>query len=144
MLKYILPLIICVNFAFYGTVVAHTKDIVTKETVLNEKFVYLNDIIELKCKFYSLKNSSNLFESNNSIANTSLENNFHLGIFKKDNVLIQLNKSVLKLLILNAHDAGNYECGSYRIDKYGQMNYVILNSWNIKILGKLNYYLELN
>jgi len=114
---------------------AKTGDRSAKRIKTPRKFVFLNDLIELKCNFYYFQNSSNTNTTNSSIANPSLETYFRLGIFKKENELIQLNKSVYHLLIKSTDDGGNYECGSYRIDKHGQMNYMVLDSWNIEVLG---------
>jgi len=118
---------------------AKTGDRLAKRIKTSKKFVYLNDLIELKCNFYYFQNSSNTSTTNNSIAKPSLGTYFRLGIFKKENELIQLNKSVYHLLIKSPDDGGNYECGSYRIDKHGQMTYMVLDSWDIEVQGKNIY-----
>lgn len=99
--------------------------------------LYPNDIFELKCEFPImdlLDNTSNKTMQNGSI-NDKLENGFKLGIFKKDNILIQLHRSVLKLKIANMSDQGIYECGFYDVNRFGNMSYIFQKSWLVRVLG---------
>ena len=62
-------------------------------------------------------------------------NGFDIFIFKKDNVLINLFRSKLKVIVSNQTDQGVYECGYYRFDKYGSLNYEAQNAWTVNITG---------
>ena len=93
---------------------------------ITRKEVKLNDIINLEC-------SQNVKVINN-MTNSTL-NGFDIFIFKKDSNLVSLFKNNMKIKIENLTDAGLYECGFYRFDKHGSLDYIYLKSWLIRIIG---------
>jgi len=92
-----------------------------------KKDVNINDIINLECKGQNTQVISNMTNSTLS--------RFDIFIFKKDSNLISLFKNSMKIKIENLTDAGLYECGIYRFDKHGELDYIYLSSWLIKITG---------
>lgn len=99
--------------------------------------LYPNDFLELKCEFpimNMLDNTSNKTAQNGSI-HDNREIGFKLGIFKKDNILIQLHKSVFKFKVANVSDQGIYECGFYDVNRFGNMSYNFQKSWFVRVLG---------
>ena len=103
------------------------------------KTMKLNDVIEMDCGTLTATTITATTKSN-QIANLTLLNEtlngFDIFIFKKDNVLINLFRVKLRLKLTNLTDQGVYECGYYRFDKYGSLNYVAQKSWLINITGK--------
>lgn len=101
---------------------------------------FLNDKIRLDCSIEynktSLNQTAHNIEINNSSNNNHKALNVNFLLFKKDNILIQLNKNHLNLIITNKSDQGVYECGSYYLNKYGHFNYYLNSKWYIQVLGK--------
>ncbi len=107
------------------------------------KTMKLNDVIEMDCGGSLTATSTSpttLTTKQNQIENLTLLNEtlngFDIFIFKKDNVLINLFRVKLRIKLTNLTDQGVYECGFYRFDKYGSLNYVAQKSWLIKITSK--------
>ena len=99
------------------------------------KQVLLNDLIELECQ---LNEGSNESLSMNMTGNKS--DSFAIFVFKKEDILIQLNKPIIQLKMQNLTDQGIYECGYYKFDKFGRMSYILKTTWNIQVLSKLHLF----
>ena len=94
------------------------------------KQVFLNDLIELECRLNE--------ESNESLPMNMTGNktdSFAIFVFKKEDILIQLNRPILQLKMQNLTDQGVYECGYYKFDKFGRMSYILKTTWNIQVLS---------
>lgn len=94
--------------------------------------VKLNDLLELECDQPAFNNKTSILINKKD---NSTMNGFDIFIFKKDNVLINLFRSKLKVIVSNQTDQGVYECGYYRFDKYGSLNYEAQNAWTVNITG---------
>ena len=103
------------------------------------KTMNLNEVIELDCSSSGSATSTTRTISPSQMANKSLNESltsYDIFIFKKDNVLINLFRTKLRLKLSNLTDQGVYECGFYRFDKYGSLDYVTQQTWIINISRK--------
>ena len=126
-------------FVLFGIFLLRVKsDIMETMTILS----YKNDRIELDCSSYdqniSITNLS-IFDSE-IVHNSSELLNLNIILFKKNNILIQIQNKSFNLLIRNASDEGLYECGYYYLNRYGEFVYFSNAKWLIKVLnnGKIN------
>ncbi len=97
---------------------------------INQKTVKLNDILDLECN-QPRENKTTI------LGNSTGLNGFDIFIFKKDNVLVNLFRTKLRVKISSLADQGVYECGYYRFDKYGTLDYFYQNTWSVNITSKL-------
>lgn len=123
-------------FLFIGFAWNIECDIMDAMTIL----AYKNDSIELDCtpcdKNISTTNLSS-FDSE-TVYNTSELLNFNIVLFKKNNILVQIQNSSFTLVIRNATDEGLYECGYYYMNRYGEFIYFSNAKWLIKVLNNGN------
>ena len=126
-------------FVLFGIFLFRVKsDIMETMTILS----YKNGRIELDCSSYdqniSITNLS-IFDSE-IVHNSSELLNLNIILFKKNNILIQIQNKSFNLLIRNASDEGLYECGYYYLNRYGEFVYFSNAKWLIKVLnnGKIN------
>lgn len=119
----------------------------TVDTSLTRLVVRLNDTIELDCSDEpavdvnatstmgddDAKSSGDNSLSTQQLLLSSIAQNYSLYLFKKDDLLIHLQMKKLKLKVRGTKDEGKYECGYYKLDKFGLLNYVLVRSWQIKL-----------
>ena len=115
-------------------------------------YVSYQDDVELNCiiDFYNSSNSENetniihageletnatIFIESSEIASNNPQE-WRLIIFKKDNILVQLQKSVYSILIDSKKDGGMYECGFYYMDIFGNIKYNTTMTWFIEVISK--------
>ena len=117
----------------------------TVDISLTQLVVRLNDTVELDCsdELTVDANATNTqgdddAKTDNSLSTqqlllSSIAQNYSLYLFKKDDLLIHLQMKKLKLRVRGTKDEGKYECGYYKLDKFGLLNYVLVRSWQIKL-----------
>ena len=120
-------------FVLFGIFFCIKTDIMEVMTILS----YKNDRIELDCSSSDQNNSpTNLSIFDSEIVHNSSELiNLNIILFKKNNILIQIQNKSFNLLIRNASDEGLYECGYYYLNRYGEFIYFSNAKWFVKVLN---------
>ena len=141
-------LVLLLVFVFVGvdcknntTAAATTAvDSVVLHVPLNGTFELDCDTLEAHVFAAGEKNTTAIVDGLNTTATASATTAasavYSMHMFKKDELVVQVNNPRYRISGAGLHNEGHFECGSNVLDKFGRFNYVLRKAWTVKIIGK--------